>query len=38
MILYFAKIFKNLFKAQNAYINFYKLIIKDNKAFADFYT
>jgi hypothetical protein len=38
MILYLIKIFKNLFKAQDAYINFYKLTIKDNKAFTDFYT
>jgi hypothetical protein len=38
MILYFVKIFKNPFKAQDAYIDFYKLTIKDNKAFADFYT
>jgi hypothetical protein len=38
MILYLIKIFKNLFKAQDACINFYKLIIKDNKAFTDFYT
>jgi hypothetical protein len=38
MILYFIKIFKNLFKAQNAYIDFYKLIIKKDKSFIDFYT
>jgi hypothetical protein len=38
MILYLIEIFKNPFKAQNACINFCKLIIKDNKAFADFYT
>jgi hypothetical protein len=38
MILYLIKIFKNLFKAQDAYINFCKLTIKDNKAFVDFYT
>jgi hypothetical protein len=38
MILYLIKIFKNPFKAQDAYINFYKLIIKNNKAFANFYT
>jgi hypothetical protein len=38
IITYFTKIFKTLFKAQDAYINFYKLIIKDNKSFLDFYT
>jgi hypothetical protein len=38
MILYLIKIFKNLFKAQDAYINFRKLTIKKDKTFLDFYT
>jgi hypothetical protein len=38
MISYLIEIFKNLFKVQDAYINFYKLTIKDNKAFINFYT
>jgi hypothetical protein len=37
MILYFIKIFKNLFKVENAYINFCKLTIKKDKSFIDFY-
>jgi hypothetical protein len=32
------EIFKNLFKAQDARINFYKLTIKKDKTFSDFYT
>jgi hypothetical protein len=38
MILYLAEIFENPFKAQDARINFRKLTMKDDKAFADFYT
>jgi hypothetical protein len=38
MITYLAKIFKNLFKAQDACINFYKIIIKEDESFLDFYT
>jgi hypothetical protein len=38
MILYLIEIFKNLFKAQDAYINFCKLTIKEDKTFLDFYT
>jgi hypothetical protein len=38
MILYFIEIFKNLFKAQDAYIEFYKLFIKESESFSDFYT
>ena len=37
MILYLAEIFKNLFKAQDAYIKFYKLFIKESEFFSDFY-
>jgi hypothetical protein len=38
MILYLTKIFKNLFKAQDTYIKFYKLFIKESESFLDFYT
>jgi hypothetical protein len=38
MITYLAEIFKNLFKAQDACINFYKIIIKEDESFLDFYT
>jgi hypothetical protein len=38
MILYLIEIFKNLFKAQDAYIEFYKLSIKESESFLDFYT
>jgi hypothetical protein len=38
MILYLIEIFKNLFKAQDACIEFYKLFIKESKSFSDFYT
>jgi hypothetical protein len=38
MILYLTEIFKNLFKAQDAYIEFYKLFIKESEFFLDFYT
>ena len=38
MILYLAEIFKNLFKAQDAYIEFCKLFIKESKSFLNFYT
>jgi hypothetical protein len=38
MILYLIEIFKNLFKAQDAYIEFYKLSIKESESFSDFYT
>ena len=37
MILYFIKIFKNLYKAQDACIKFRKLFIKESKSFLDFY-
>jgi hypothetical protein len=38
MILYLTEIFKNLFEAQNAYIEFHKLFIKESESFLDFYT
>jgi hypothetical protein len=38
MILYLIEIFQNLFEAQNAYIEFYKLFIKESESFLDFYT
>ena len=38
MILYLIKIFKNLFEAQDAYIEFCKLFIKESESFSDFYT
>ena len=38
MILYLAEIFKNPFKAQDAYIEFRKLSIKESESFLDFYT
>jgi hypothetical protein len=38
IITYLTEIFKNLFKAQDAYINFYKLTIKESKSFSDFHT
>ena len=38
MIIYLAEIFKNLFEAYDAYINFYKMIIKEDESFLDFYT
>jgi hypothetical protein len=38
MILYLIKIFKNSFKAQDAYIEFYKLFIKESEFFLNFYT
>jgi len=38
MILYLAEIFKNPFKAQDVYIEFCKLFIKESKSFLDFYT
>jgi predicted GNAT superfamily acetyltransferase len=38
MIIYLAEIFENPFKAQNAYINFRKITIKENEFFSDFYT
>ena len=38
MILYLAEIFKNPFKAQDAYIDFRKIIIKKDESFSDFYT
>jgi hypothetical protein len=38
MILYLTEIFKNPFKAQDAYIEFYKLFIKESESFLDFYT
>jgi hypothetical protein len=38
MIIYLVEIFKNLFKAQDTYINFYKIIIKKDESFSDFYT
>ena len=38
MILYLIEIFKNPFKAQDAYIEFYKLSIKESESFSDFYT
>jgi hypothetical protein len=38
MISYLAEIFENPFEAQDARIDFRKLTIKDDKAFADFYT
>ena len=38
MIIYLAEIFENPFKAQDARINFYKIIIKEDESFSDFYT
>jgi hypothetical protein len=38
IITYLAEIFKNPFKAQDARIDFYKIIIKEDKSFSDFYT
>jgi hypothetical protein len=38
MILYLTEIFENLFKAQDAHIEFYKLSIKESESFSDFYT
>jgi len=38
MIIYFIKIFKNSFEAQDAYIDFYKLTIKKDESFSNFYT
>jgi hypothetical protein len=38
IISYLTEIFKNPFKAQDAYINFCKLIIKEDETFLDFYT
>ena len=38
MIIYLIKIFKNPFEAQNAYIDFYKMTMKKDEFFSDFYT
>jgi hypothetical protein len=38
MIIYLAEIFENLFEAQDACINFCKIIIKEDESFLDFYT
>jgi hypothetical protein len=38
MITYLAEIFKNLFEAQDARIDFYKIIIKEDESFSDFHT
>ena len=38
MVIYLIEIFENPFKAQDAYIDFYKLTIKEDKTFSDFYT
>jgi hypothetical protein len=38
MVIYFVEILENLFKAQYTYIDFYKLIIREDKSFLDFYT
>ena len=38
IIIYLVEIFKNPFKAQNACINFYKIIIKKDESFSNFYT
>ena len=37
MIIYLIKIFKNLFKAQDARIDFYKMMIKEDESFLNFY-
>jgi hypothetical protein len=33
-----AEIFENLFEAQDAYIDFCKIMIKEDESFSDFYT
>jgi hypothetical protein len=38
MVTYLAEILENPFEAQDARIDFRKLIIKDNESFSDFYT
>lgn len=38
MILYLAEIFENPFEAQDARIEFRRLIMKENESFSDFYT
>jgi hypothetical protein len=38
MIIYLIESFKNLFEAQDAYIDFRKLTIKKSESFLDFYT
>ena len=37
MITHLAKIFKNPLEAQDAYTDFYRLVIEENKPFSDFY-
>jgi hypothetical protein len=38
MITYLAEIFKNLFEAQDARIDFCKMMMKEDESFSDFYT
>ena len=38
IINYFIEIFQNLFKSQDVYIDYHKLTMGENEAFAEFYT